>query len=628
MSAKLLRQFAKLDRAAVNAEARTVEIAFSSEYPVDRGNYSEILDHAAGSCDLTRLSDGGPLLLCHESDDGEKQIGVIESARIDADKMGRAVVRFGKGELAEEIFRDVQDGIRRCVSVGYARTSVVASTKEQDGREVIRYRWTPYELSIVPIPADPNSGVGRGAIVHREFATLDTKFMTDTVATIDPGKVLEIQTSARASALADEQKRCVEITDAADKLCELHPHGTAAIRGIARAGVVAKKPAMEVSNEMLTAIPGLRVADKTVTIGMNGGEVKRFSLLRAINQILATGRLEGLEKEVSDTASKLYRIKGQRDGSIILPEEIVQRDMTTSHGLSRAEFIGYANTFRAQNVTTATAGGYTVATVLGPMIEYLRNDTVLGRAGVTLMGGLTGDVSFPVQSGGATAYWVTETGAVTDSQATFGQKTVTPHRLGATLPFTTQFLAQSSISAEAFLNAELMTVLGLELDRAGLAGSGAAGEPLGVAATTGINATVTYSNAAVWADIIEHETGITTDNAAIGEMAFIINSATVGKWKQALVASASGSDFIISSNTSLVNGYPYHRTNQTLYVASQSLFGVWKQLLSCSWAGREVIVDPYALKKSGQIEITMNQFHDYLVRQPLAFNCSTDSAAQ
>jgi hypothetical protein len=45
------------------------------------------------------------------------------------------------------------------------------------------------------------------------------------------------------------------------------------------------------------------------------------------------------------------------------------------------------------------------------------------------------------------------------------------------------------------------------------------------------------------------------------------------------------------------------------------------------WAGMEMIVDPYALKKSGQVEITFNELCDILVRQPLAFNISTDTAA-
>ena len=76
----------------------------------------------------------------------------------------------------------------------------------------------------------------------------------------------------------------------------------------------------------------------------------------------------------------------------------------------------------------------------------------------------------------------------------------------------------------------------------------------------------------------------------------------------------------------LINGYPYFKSNQ-VNSAHQSFFGVWSQLIMASWSGLEVIVDPYALKKSGQVEITFNELVDQLVRQPLSFNVSTDTAA-
>lgn len=263
------------------------------------------------------------------------------------------------------------------------------------------------------------------------------------------------------------------------------------------------------------------------------------------------------------------------------------------------------------------------------MIEFLRNKTVLGRLGITIMDGLVGNFLLPVQTGGATAYWVSETGALTDSQATFAQKAMTPHRLGATIPYTTQFLAQSSISAEDFFRNELQTVCALKKDLAGLEGTGNDGQPLGVKGTLGINATVTFGGAADWADVVQFETGIAVDNADIGAMGFALSAGSVGKWKTILKVTAGASgDFLIDGggDNMAANGYPVRRTNQI--TGDIAFFGVWSQLLHAIWAGVEIIVDPYALKKSGQVEITRNEMCDYLVRQPLAFNVSTDSAAQ
>ena len=52
---------------AINEEARTVEICFSSETPVERSFGYEVLDHKAESVDLKRLNTKGPLLLEHDT---------------------------------------------------------------------------------------------------------------------------------------------------------------------------------------------------------------------------------------------------------------------------------------------------------------------------------------------------------------------------------------------------------------------------------------------------------------------------------------------------------------------------------------------------------------------------------
>ena len=70
-----------------------------------------------------------PLLLDH---DMTKQIGVIEEFKLDqAAQRTVAVVRFGRSSLAEEVFRDVLDGIRMNISVGY-RVDKLTRMKDKD----------------------------------------------------------------------------------------------------------------------------------------------------------------------------------------------------------------------------------------------------------------------------------------------------------------------------------------------------------------------------------------------------------------------------------------------------------------------------------------------------------------
>lgn len=80
-----MSRFAVFQRESVDVEKRTVEVAFSSEEPVERWFGEEVLSHAAGAVDLSRLNDGGAVLFNHGWSD---QIGVIERAWIDADKRG------------------------------------------------------------------------------------------------------------------------------------------------------------------------------------------------------------------------------------------------------------------------------------------------------------------------------------------------------------------------------------------------------------------------------------------------------------------------------------------------------------------------------------------------------------
>ena len=125
----------KIERKAIDEESRTVELAFSSEEPYERSFGIEVLDHEQGSADLSRLHNGAPLLVNHDPND---QIGVVENARVDDDKVGRATVRFGKSERAQEIFGDVSDGIRRLVSVGYQVKQVDKAERDKDGLATYR----------------------------------------------------------------------------------------------------------------------------------------------------------------------------------------------------------------------------------------------------------------------------------------------------------------------------------------------------------------------------------------------------------------------------------------------------------------------------------------------------------
>lgn len=143
---------------------RKFTLSFSSEEPYDRWWGTEILSHDEGAVDLTRLNTIGCVLYNHNRD---KVIGKILSAKIE-DNRGIAEIEFDEDAESDVVYQKVASGTLKGVSVGYmveVWEDVAANKKSSDGRFTgpcsIATKWTPYEVSIVSVPADPTVGVGR-----------------------------------------------------------------------------------------------------------------------------------------------------------------------------------------------------------------------------------------------------------------------------------------------------------------------------------------------------------------------------------------------------------------------------------------------------------------------------------
>ena len=178
----LQRRYLSLVDETEEDQADTLKFSFSSEKPVSRYAFDEVLDHSEDSVDMTRLNAGAPLLFNHNPD---KPIGVVQRAWLD-NRKGYARIKWGTSQLAEEIRRDVENGILKSISVGYRIEE--ADTEEKYG--VVRATsWTPYELSVVTIPADHSIGIGRSIVQQETKKTpkKEVKKMTQAIQTINDG---------------------------------------------------------------------------------------------------------------------------------------------------------------------------------------------------------------------------------------------------------------------------------------------------------------------------------------------------------------------------------------------------------------------------------------------------------
>lgn len=592
---------ATVDRAKIDEKARTVEIAFSSEAPVSRWFGVEVLSHAPGAMKLDRLNGGGAVLWNHDRD---VQIGVVERATCDPDKKGRAVIRFGASAKAEEIWKDVQSGVIRNVSVGYSFDEMTL-VSETDGVKTYRIdSWEPVEVSLVSIPADTTVGVGRAEDTNDKPASAPA----NPAGEPDPMKIrmnLAPDGAAGGASTVDvvaEQRKATDIER--NRIREINAIGEAhGMRDLAQSFVNDGKGVDEFRSAVLAKL-GAKPAP-SADIGLTKKEVKRYSIVKALREMAVGGvaSLTGLEKEAHFGAVEHY---GRKAEGFLIPHDV---------------FAGE----RALNATVPADGGYLVGTdtLVGSMIELLRNKLVVGTMGATMLDGLTGNVAIPKVTGGATAYWLSETGEVSASTQQFGQLGLTPHRLGAATAYTKQLVAQTSLSVESFVRNDIARVLATALDLAALHGTGNAGQPLGIFGTANVGS-VTFGAAATWAKILAFESTLDAANAEAGNIGWITTGSTRAKWKAAVKFSNTASPLWADDNT--VNGYPAKVTNQIS--TNKVVFGNWSDLIMASWAGTDVVVDPYTLAATGQIKIVVQQMADIGVRHPASFVISSDSGAQ
>lgn len=608
-----------VQRAAIDIAARTATMAFVSEAPYERYWGIEILDCTPGSMRTGRLRSGANLLCDHDTKD---VVGVIESVEIGADRVGRAVVRFGKSARAEEVWQDVVDGIRRNVSVGYMihKAQLVETV---DGVEAYRVTdFEPFELSLVSVPADASVGVGRSLSVSVNVAVevesedpAEDATETETEDAADAPEQASIPTPTPSEkSMTTPDIQVVAQRNHAAEISKI----AATIPGGADMGLRAIQEGKTVEEFQAEALRSL--ASKPVPtsdIGLTKKEAKRFSILNVArylaNPDAASARQAAFEMECSAAVAK---IMGRTAQGVFLPSDVQKRDLV---------------------VGTPTAGGNLVATDLlaGSFIDLLRNAMVIDKLGARMLTGLVGNVAIPKQTAGSTIYWVAENTAPTESQQTVGQVLMSPKTAGGFTDIGRTLMNQSSIDVENFVLSDLATNLGLGIQQAAISGTGASNQPSGL--LTRITPSViggTNGLAPTWQNIIDLETAVATANADVGSMAYLVNAKVRGKLKSTQKFSGTNGMPVWDSGSSPLNGYnaavtnavPSNLTKGTSSgVCSAILFGNFADLMIGMWGTTDLIRDPYTASSSGGVRIVALQDVDVNVRNVESFATMVDA---
>ena len=151
----------EIEIGSIRAETRTVAASLSSEEPVSRYDGEEVLSHKPGAVDLSRAP--LPLLCAHNNQ--SLPVGVVEDLKLAA---GRLIGKIRLSANQDGIWKDIQDGILRNLSIGYRIVE-----KQKTKRGFIATKWQPYECSLVAAPADNTIGIGRSIQQKGEIKIMD-----------------------------------------------------------------------------------------------------------------------------------------------------------------------------------------------------------------------------------------------------------------------------------------------------------------------------------------------------------------------------------------------------------------------------------------------------------------------
>ena len=571
---------------------RRVMMSISSTNPVEREFGYEVLEHNAGSVDMEFMSSGkAPLLLDH---DARQQIGVVERAYMDNDKL-RAQVRFSKNAMAEEVYRDVVDGIRGNVSIGY---QIQGMTKDENGyKDKPLYRvnmFKPLEVSMVSIPADSTVGVGRSKpeISGNDNSAIQEKTMSAEV----------VQEPVNTRQPEDQLKEYRNQSSQILELGKRHNEYDLAFRALQEEKSLAEFQAMLLEKKTSKPID--------FSVDASPKEKRNYSLVRAIRAAdQKDWSKAGFEMEISQELAKTQ--KRQPKGFFVPDWGWQTRTVSTAAGA----------TFGAgSNIVPEDYRG-------DRFIDALISTSILGQVGATVLNGLQGNVAIPKISTSTAAAFIAEGGSVGNSEPDFAQVTMTPKLLANKVAVTRELMIQSDPSVEQLIRNNMVRIFAAKIDNVAIKGGGS-NEPTGILGTSGIgdvesggtsgNANLTYGN------VVDIMTEVSQDNALLGNLRWVTHPAVVGKLMQTLVAASTDSRMIMSGPDSLM-GYPVVQTTQAPSSSPYSLiFGNFSDLYIGFFSALDVLVDPYGSAGTATTNLYFYQDCDIAVAHAESFAAAQD----
>lgn len=634
------------------------EIAFSSEQPYQRQFWDEqnqemvvldeILVHTPEAVDLSRLNNNAPLLFNHNFDN---HIGVVCNARIDADNVGRALVKFSKhGTMANDIRNKVIEGTMEKISVGY---DIKEYHIDYAKGQLIVTKWAPYELSFVTVPADDTVGLNRSLntiTVNLEAKRDMTKEQIE--------EIKEEQESAQVEETPVEENKEPEVEETQERQVEEnkenenledgkdaeHPESVDDDSSTVREAeeVKEEREAAPIEEEKIEEVAErseedeLEIREIARELNIDDEELKRALAIKdmtpeafrtkALNKIATAQRNN--EQQIKD--SKMEKtfdlnnvIRSLVDGDVLGANEAEYSAMAATATMQRGRAARGGSVFVPAAAMRAAADGNTKATLTAVTDEKLLNDSyvamllpesVLGRLGVKVLSGLTSPTAIPKMTASSVEAFgfVDENGSAPESKAEFSNVKMAPKTFAGGNPISRASL-KTVPGIATLITDHINQAVRIKLEQLILSDKENARGPAGVIKQLVDAGRVEKKAAFSYKDFLKEIAKLTDAGVPAQAIKFAMSGATAAELESTL--KDNGVSGYIIENGKLAG---YDVVTSGVIPVDHIVLGSFDAITIGEWGGLELDIDDTTYRAQSAIVPRIWVDLDYVVTQPEA----------
>ncbi|EEY7209867.1 major capsid protein [Escherichia coli] len=633
------------------------EIAFSSTLPYQRQFWDEqnqemvvldeILVHTPEAVDLSRLNNNAPLLFNHNFDN---HIGVVCNARIDADNVGRALVKFSKhGTLANDIRNKVIEGTMEKISVGYdIKEYHIDYTKGQ----LIVTKWAPFEISFVTVPADDSVGLNRSL----NTITVNLGAKRDmTKEQIE--EIKEEQESAQVEETPVEENKEPKVEETQERQVEenkedenledgkdaKHPESvdddnstvreTEEVKEEREAAPVEEEKTEEVAERSEEDEEEIRAIARELNI--DDEELKRALAIKDMTpEAFRTKALNNLvnaqrnNEQIKD--SKMEKtfdlnnvIRSLVDGAALGANEAEYSAMAAGAAMQRGRAARGGSVFVPAAALRAASEGNTKATLTAvtdekllteSYIEMLLPASCLGRLGVTVLSGLNSPIAVPKMTASSVEAFgfVDENGSAPESKATFENVKMAPKTFAGGNPISRQSL-KTVPNIATLITDHINKAVRIKLEQLILSDKDNTRGPKGLVKQLVDGGRVTKKAAFSYKDFLKEIAALTDAGVPAQSIKFAMSGATAAELESTL--KDNGVSGYIIENGKLAG---YDVVTSGVIPADHIVLGDFSGIMIGEWGGLELDMDDTTYRAQSAIVPRIWVDLDFTVVQPEA----------